>query len=111
LNFRAMSFEPVNEAGVCILFGMAAADLGFYVEEAQERFPDCVVRRYNGLGWARLVVEFEHLSRNFFDHRHDPAEVDLIVCWRHNWTDCPVEVLELSREIKRLSSLPVARPA
>jgi hypothetical protein len=30
-------------------------------------------------------------------------ECDMIVCWRHNWEDCPLEVLELkSLEWKQL---------
>jgi hypothetical protein len=32
-------------------------------------------------------------------HLHDLSGCDLIVCWRHNWPECPVEVLELSQLI------------
>ena len=27
---------------------------------------------------------------------------DLIVCWRHNWPECPLEVLELSEAVKKI---------
>ena len=35
----------------------------------------------------------------------------MIVCWHHNWIDCPaeIEVVRLSEEIKRLSSNPIVR--
>ena len=47
-------------------------------------------------------MEFEFESRNFRDHGHPLAGCDVIVCWHHNWTDCPahIEVLELSTFIK-----------
>jgi len=40
-------------------------------------------------------IEFEKESRNFLKHGHDPNGCDLIVCWEHNWPECPVEVLAL----------------
>ena len=69
------------------------------------------MRRDNGRGWEELAVEFEWDSRSFKDHGHDPAKCDMIVCWRHNWLDCPaeIEVIRLSEEIKRLSSNPIVR--
>jgi hypothetical protein len=24
-------------------------------------------------------------------------DADMIVCWKHNWPECPLEVLELSK--------------
>ena len=31
-------------------------------------------------------------------HGHDPAGCDVLVCWRHNWPECPpeLEVLALA---------------
>jgi hypothetical protein len=39
---------------------------------------------------------------NFRDHGHPLTGCDVIVCWLHNWPDCPahIEVLELSSFIK-----------
>ena len=31
---------------------------------------------------------------------HPAAHCDLIVCWTHNWKECPVEVLELSKLVR-----------
>jgi hypothetical protein len=54
--------------------------------------------------WQRVNIEFEFESRNFRDHGHPSTGCDVIVCWHHNWPDCPthIEVLELSSFIKSL---------
>jgi hypothetical protein len=31
---------------------------------------------------------------------HPAAHCDLIVCWKHNWPECPLEVLELRKVIE-----------
>jgi hypothetical protein len=91
---------PVNELGVVLLFGMVAADMGFQVESLQGKFPDCEAKREVSPGkWQRCRIEFEYESKNFHLHGHDPKGCDVIVCWRHNWKDCPaeIEVVELSK--------------
>jgi hypothetical protein len=111
INFRALAHAPVNEAGVVLLFGMVARDLGFYIQEISAEFPDCILRRETPRGWEELACEFEFDSRRFLDQKHDPALCDAIVCWRHTWLDCPthIEVIRLSEEIKKLSSSPIVR--
>ena len=97
---RPMTNAPVNELGVVLLFGMVAASLGFQVESAQGRFPDCEAKREVVPGkWQRQRIEFEYESKNFLLHGHDPKNCDVLVCWRHNWKECPeeIEVVELSR--------------
>jgi hypothetical protein len=47
-------------------------------------------------------IEFEFRSRTFRDHGHDPDGCDLIVCWEHNWPECPLEVVELRKVIDDL---------
>jgi hypothetical protein len=37
---------------------------------------------------------------------HDPSKCDLIVCWRHNWPECPLEVLELRKLLPEVPGLP-----
>ena len=32
---------------------------------------------------------------------HDPAKADIIVCWEHNWPECPLEVIELKKLVKQ----------
>jgi hypothetical protein len=105
LDFPALRHEPVNEQGVVLLFGMIAKDLGYVVESVQAGFPDCEAKRRIGpRRWQRVNIEFEFESRNFRDHGHPLTGCDVIVCWHHNWPDCPahIEVLELSSRIKSL---------
>jgi Homing endonuclease associated repeat len=95
-----LAYEPVNEMGVMALFCMLSRQLGFVIESVQAAFPDCEAKIEVEPGrWQHFRIEFEYESRNFRDHRHDPEKCDLIVCWRHNWKDCPanLQVLELSK--------------
>ena len=109
LDFPTLRHEPVNEQGVVLLFGMLAKDLGYVVESVQAGFPDCEAKRQIGpKRWQRVNLEFEFESRNFRDHGHPLTGCDVIVCWHHNWPDCPahIEVLELSSRIKSLRHSP-----
>lgn len=98
LPHSPLSYAPTNEAGVVLLFGSMARELGFVVMRMQAAFPDCEALREVGPNrWQRVRIEFEYESRGFLLHMHPAAECDLIVCWSHNWPDCPLEVLELRR--------------
>jgi hypothetical protein len=107
IDFRGLRHEPVNEQGVVFLFGMVARELGYMVEAVQTGYPDCEAKRQIGPGkWQRVRIEFEYESRNFRDHGHPVDGCDVIVCWRHNWPECPdsLEVLELRNVIKSLAA-------
>lgn len=106
IDFRGLRHEPVNEQGVVFLFGMVAKEMGYMVEAVQTGYPDCEAKRQTGPNsWQRVRIEFEFESRNFRDHGHSPDGCDLIVCWRHNWPECPahLEVVELASAIQELS--------
>jgi hypothetical protein len=102
LRFRALEHAPVNESGVIFLFGLVAEELGFIVEALSLDFPDADAKRCVGNEWRRVRLEFEYQSRSFQKHAHDPKACDLIVCWEHNWPQCPIEVLELKTAIRAL---------
>ncbi len=106
IDFRGLRHEPVNEQGVVFLFGMVARELGYLVEQVQIGFPDCEAKRQIGPNkWQKIRIEFEFESREYRNHGHPSDGCDVIVCWRHNWADCPtnIEVVELSRVIQTLS--------
>lgn len=106
IDFRGLRHEPVNEQGVVFLFGVVAKELGYMVEALQAGYPDCEAKRQVAPGrWQRVRIEFEFESRNFRDHGHPPGGCDVIVCWRHNWPDCPqhIEVVDLSTVIRSLA--------
>jgi hypothetical protein len=96
---------PTNEAGVILIFGMLAERLGFQVRSLRAAFPDCIAMRWVGAtSWQEVTIEFEFESRNFRAHRHPPDGCDILVCWTHNWEECPkhLEVIVLSEELERL---------
>jgi len=95
--------QPTNEQEVVFLFGGVAVKLGFAVLKIRTEFPDGFALREVAPGkWQLVKIEFEHESRNFLAHKHDPAGAHLIVCWKHNWPECPLEVIELSSLIEKL---------
>ncbi|MCU1254415.1 MAG: hypothetical protein JWM83_714 [Candidatus Angelobacter sp.] len=101
----ALTYAPTNEAGVIFLFGGMCRKLGFAVARLQSAFPDCdAMREIEPERWQPVKIEFEYESKNFLLHQHVISECDVIVCWRHNWPQCPLEVVELKSAMKQ--SLP-----
>jgi hypothetical protein len=113
INFRGLVYAPVNENGVIFLFGKMADDLNMYVETIRPGYPDCMAKRYIGKGkWEELRIEFEFRSADFPRHKHHPEDCDAIVCWIHDWEDCPknIEVIELQSVVPQLSNPIVEEP-
>lgn len=101
-----LAHGPTNESGVLFLFGAVAEALGFVVTRLQMGFPDCEAMYEVAPGiWQRIRIELEHESKNFLAHQHRVDGCDLIVCWIHNWPDCPVPVIELSKELPRIMGM------
>lgn len=99
-----MQHAPMNENGVIFLFGAMAEKLGFFVESMRPGYPDCEAKRLIGPEvWERVRIEFEYESRNFKLHGHAAEGCDLIVCWAHNWPECPVEVVALKDKVTRFA--------
>jgi hypothetical protein len=98
-----MIHGPINENGVLYLFGTVSERLGFVVTLIQGAFPDCYAMRLVDVDrWQPVRIEFEYESRNFLRHLHDPSGCDIIVCWKHNWLECPLEVIELSKVVQEI---------
>jgi hypothetical protein len=80
--------------------------LGFEIIGNRSAFPDCQARRKvtraNRERYADCMIEYEFASSDYRKHKHPPSGCDLIVCWRHDWSGCPIEVLVLEDEIKKL---------
>ncbi len=99
------SYAPTNEQGVLFVFGTLAAELGFSVTQVQTAFPDVeAMREVERNRWQRVRIELEYESRNFLTHMHPLDGCEMIVCWMHNWEDCPLEVIELKTVISNLRS-------
>lgn len=107
IAFRGLRHAPINEQGVVFLFGIVGYELGFIVEAVHASYPDCEAKRCIDRArnrWQRVRIEFEYRSSNFRDHGHEPTGCDVVVCWEHDWVDCPIEVVELRRVIGELET-------
>lgn len=105
IDFRGLRFAPINEQGVVYVFGMISRELGFLIESIRTDYPDCEGKRCvdaNKQRWEHVLIEFEYQSSNFREHGHSAEDCDLIVCWIHDWEECPIEVLELRSQISYL---------
>lgn len=105
LNFRAFMYAPTSEHDVEGMFCAIAHDLGFEIIGNRSEFPDCEARRKvkaDRERWEKCLIEYEFSSRDYKKHKHPIVGCDLIVCWQHNWDDCPIEVLVLENAIKKL---------
>ena len=102
INFRGLVYAPVNEQGVVFLFSKLSKDLNIELEEIKTGFPDAVGRVKTKKGYARRTIEFEFRSSNY---DHLPNKSDIIVCWEHDWPECPqeIEVIALKDVVKELS--------
>lgn len=97
VDLPILNYAPLNESGVILLFGYYLQDLGFsHIEEIRQGFPDAIGMRSVGSGkYKRIRIEFEFRSSSFIAHKHPIEGCDVIVCWEHDWQDCPLEVIEL----------------
>lgn len=105
IDFLGLRHAPLNEQGVVYLFGILSRQLGFIIEAVRTDFPDCEGKRQisgKHERWERVSIEFEYRSSNFREHGHNPNECDLIVCWEHDWKECPIEVISLKEIYEKI---------
>jgi hypothetical protein len=104
INLRVLQHAPMNEMGVVFLFAHLCEKLRFSVDYITTYFPDCVAKQKLPNGkWRQRYIEFEYKSNDFVQHGHNIEDCDLIVCWEHNWKDCPVEVIALKEKVKEFA--------
>lgn len=105
IDFLGLRHAPINEQGVVYLFGMLSRQLGFIIEAVRVDFPDCEGKRQipgKKDRWERVNIEFEFKSSHFKEHNHNPNECDVIVCWEHDWQECPIEAISLKEIMKKI---------
>ena len=103
MELGVMRWTPTNEMGVVALFIEYRKQLGFpIIEVIRTRFPDAVVFETSPKGHVRRYIEFEFKSSGFKAHLKSKRKCDYVVCWEHDWKDCPLPVRELKREISAI---------
>lgn len=102
LDFEGLTNAPMEENAVIFLFGKLHERMGIRIKAIRKGFPDAA-----GEVWIKdrlypRTFEFEFRSSDFKRHGHDPKKCDIIVCWEHDWRDCPKDifVIELKSQIE-----------
>ncbi len=100
MELGVMRWTPTNEMGVVALFIEYRRQLGFpIVEIIRTNFPDAVVFQECAKGYVRRYIEFEYRSSGFKSHLKSKRRCHYVVCWEHDWKDCPLPVIELRQQI------------
>jgi hypothetical protein len=100
-GIKGKSFTvPSNENGVRVVFGLLCDTLGFELIHIGER-PDAIVS--NMSDGRKLKVEFEFRSSDFDKHGHDTQLCDVLVCWEHDWKECPIEAVVPLKQLIQLA--------
>jgi len=103
LELGVMRWAPTNEMGVVALFIEYRKELGFpIIEIIRSQFPDAIVFETSGNRLVRRYIEFEYKSSGFKSHLKSRRKCHYVVCWEHNWRDCPVQVIELRSELEKI---------
>ena len=86
---------PQNEKELVDLFRLMSEDYFGYTNcTIQTRFPDCIAQRD---GEDPIRIEFEYLSSNFSEHKHQRDGCDAGFCSIDDWpgVNAGIEVVEL----------------
>jgi hypothetical protein len=105
IHHPVMPYAPINEMGTVALLGVMAHELGIVIEGVRGAFPDVAARRLNPVNgrYEPVEIEVEYKSSSYLSHGH-PIDANVpIVCWIHDWEDCPpeIEVIELQQVLRR----------
>jgi len=103
-GFRGFVYAPRTEQEVVALFGLLLPYLEppICVDEIGTGFPDLIAFRTDGEELKEIRIEFELQSGNFIQHGHDETACDMIICWEHDWSSCPLSVISLKDVVKRI---------
>ncbi|NLI16704.1 MAG: hypothetical protein GX409_10515 [candidate division Zixibacteria bacterium] len=102
---RGIVYAPINRAGVLLIFSRLLDEFEMLVEETAEDCSYIIARRRVDTGqpgsnrWerVRIALAYESLEMqpaNKTDTDFD-GTADLLICWQHNWPECPLETFEL----------------
>ncbi|GEM_PF-4251669 len=99
INSKRMIYGPSDKLGTMIMFTRILDELGFYIEEIIPENQRMILRRELENGFLEKVeTAFTFISSEA--RRNGYLEgCDLLVCWKDDWGECPVEVLELKPTI------------
>jgi hypothetical protein len=89
-----------------LLFVRKIDEFHMYIEDVPDDFPDCIVRRRIERGWKRVAVIYALSSGSLRGQGPALSRGDLVVCWEHDWPECPLEVITLRKVHLQTTSTP-----
>jgi len=107
MDLEIMNYAPTSEQGVVALFSHFMARIKNHqfvkIEFIRLGFPDaCAIERV-GNTYSRKYLEFEFKASKFKEHIKKPThrniKCDYVVCWENDFPTCPIEVIELKKNI------------
>lgn len=109
MDLEVMNYAPTSEQGVVALFSHFMGKIKNHefvkIEFIRFGFPDACVIEKVGNVYSRKYVEFEFKASKFREHikrkDHNQIKCDYVVCWENDFPTCPIEVIELKRELVR----------
>jgi len=111
MDLGVMNYAPTSEQGVVALFahfmGKIEGHQFVKIEFIRQGFPDACAIEKVGNSYSRKYIEFEFKASKFKEHikkpKHRNIKCDYVVCWENDFPTCPIEVIELQKEIEGLS--------
>ena len=84
--------EQIMEINIREAFAIKHKELGFSILMSQDIFPDYVLKDKKG---KLLRAEAEVFASDFQRHKHDIKKCELIICFKNDWKDCPIKIIEI----------------
>jgi hypothetical protein len=108
IDLGVMNYAPTSEQGVVALFSHAMSRINHHefvkIEFIRLGFPDACAIEKVGNTYSRKFIEFEFKASRFKEHINKPIhrniKCDYVVCWENDFPTCPIEVIELKKDIK-----------
>lgn len=105
---RGIVYAPVNRSGVLLIFSRLLDEFDMLVEESADDCSYLIARRRVDSGsqsvvhWEKIKILLVYRSSELKDDKS--IKGDLLVCWHHDWPDCPLEAFQLKSLFKTESS-------
>ncbi len=90
---RSIVYAPINKAGTLFLFARLLDEFDMLIEEISADCSYVVARRRVDSGWERVVISLAFKSSDICSGSDITG--DLLICWEHDWHDCPLKTFEL----------------
>lgn len=94
---NVQGFKPVDAMGTWSIFCSLSISRFFtLVEFNQIRLRTNAYQLILQRAGINYRTYISYASRDFVIAGHHPDDVDLLICWQHNWVDCGVQVINMS---------------